>query len=101
MTVRLQAVLLVARPSSPFPLTARPGCRSHDGGLMSRIVLGVSAEHDSGAVLLIDGKVAAGVNEERLTRQKLFTGYPERSIERVLEIGGVQRQEIDEIAVST
>ena len=58
---------------------------------MTRIILGISAEHDAGAVLMIDGEVVAAVNEERLSRQKLTTGYPERAIECVLRLAGVER----------
>jgi carbamoyltransferase len=68
---------------------------------MARVVLGISAEHDAGAVLLVDGHLVAAVNEERLTRRKLFTGYPERSIESVLGQAGVRHEDVTAIGVST
>ena len=68
---------------------------------MTRIILGISAEHDSGAVLMIDGRVVAAVNEERLSRQKLTTGYPERAIECVLRLAGVERADLTHVAVAT
>ena len=49
-------------------------------------VLGVWDGHDSGAVLLQDGRLQFAVNEERLTRRKLEIRFPTRSIEACLAI---------------
>ena len=64
------------------------------------IVLGIASQHDAGAALIIDGKVVAAVNEERLTRTKLFWGWPEQSIQEVLRLGGVRPEDVDAVAVS-
>ncbi len=62
------------------------------------IVLGLSSQHDAGAALLVDGEVRAAVNEERLNRQKLFWGVPERAIQEVLRVGGVPVEAVDAVA---
>ncbi|MBX4195820.1 hypothetical protein KW796_02610, partial [Candidatus Parcubacteria bacterium] len=49
------------------------------------IVLGINlTTHDSGAVLIKDGKVLAAINEERLSRIKMDGSAPFRSIRKVL-----------------
>ncbi len=75
---------------------------------VSRIILGIwgySAEyrgitHDSGATLVIDGRVVAAVNEERYSRKKNDDNFPYQSIEAVLEIGGITPKQIDIIAMA-
>ncbi|MBS13317.1 MAG: hypothetical protein CME19_17145 [Gemmatimonadetes bacterium] len=64
------------------------------------IVLGISAQHDAGAALVIDGQVVAAVNEERLNRTKLYWGWPEQSIEEVLRLSGVDRSDIGVVAIA-
>ena len=44
------------------------------------IILGVCNANDSGAALIIDGKLVAAANEERFIRTKLFQGFPKLSI---------------------
>jgi carbamoyltransferase len=44
-------------------------------------ILGISAfYHDSAAVLLIDGRIAAAAQEERFTRKKQDAGFPKHAI---------------------
>lgn len=64
-------------------------------------VLGIWDGHDSGAALLVDGAIAAAVNEERLTRRKLEITFPSRSIEACLRIAGLDVRAIDTVALST
>ena len=49
------------------------------------IVLGLSLSTDSHASLLIDGEMRASIGEERLSRIKGHTGFPERAIGEVLK----------------
>ena len=49
-------------------------------------ILGISTGHDSGACIVVDGKIVAAINEERLSRIKNNVGFPLRSIEKVLLI---------------
>lgn len=63
------------------------------------IVLGVHDGHDAGAVLFKEKEIYA-VNEERLNRIKKYRGFPELSIKKVLEMGEVNPEEVDIIAVA-
>jgi len=60
------------------------------------IVLGISdSSVCGGASISIDGSVVASVNEERLDRQKLSTGFPRLAIPKVFEITGLDPSRID------
>jgi carbamoyltransferase len=64
-------------------------------------VLGLNAFHaDASAALLVDGELAAAVEEERLTRVKHCAGFPARAARLCLELGGVDARAIDHVAVS-
>ena len=59
-------------------------------------VLGISAfYHDSAAVLVEDGKIAAAAQEERFTRRKHDAGFPEQAIRYCLAAGGCTIDDID------
>src|SRR5687768_7795621 len=65
------------------------------------VVLGVNAFHaDASCALLVDGKLAAAVEEERLTRIKHCAGFPAHSARECLRMAGISRNEIDHVAVS-
>ena len=64
-------------------------------------ILGISdSSVCGGAALYEDGSVTWAIDEERLNRQKLSTGFPALSIAAVLEQAGVQPREIDAIWVA-
>ena len=62
-------------------------------------ILGISTGHDSGASLVINGKLVTAINEERLSRKKLHVGIPYRSIDKVLSISNLKFSELDYIAI--
>lgn len=65
------------------------------------IILGINAFHaDASAALLVDGQLAAAIEEERLTRVKHAAGFPVRAIRECLRMAGVSPGEIDHIAIS-
>lgn len=65
------------------------------------IILGINAWHaDASAALLMDGMLAAAVEEERLTRVKHAAGFPVHAIRECLRIAGVAPHAIDHIAIS-
>lgn len=49
------------------------------------MILGITDSHDSGVAICAKRKVEFAINEERLTRKKLYTGWPKLSIEFVLK----------------
>ncbi|MBX3707342.1 MAG: carbamoyltransferase [Pseudomonadales bacterium] len=59
-------------------------------------VLGVSAYyHDSAAALVDDGRIVAAAQEERFTRKKHDSSFPERAIGYCLEEAGLALADID------
>jgi carbamoyltransferase len=64
-------------------------------------VLGIWDGHDSGAALLVDGRLQFAVNEERLTRRKLEVRFPSQSIQACLDFAGIAPDRIDVVAIST
>jgi carbamoyltransferase len=65
------------------------------------IVLGITDSFTSGVALVIDGRLVAAVSEERLDRNKMSMGFPNRSIAEVMRLAGVRPQDIDHVAVAS
>lgn len=61
------------------------------------IVLGLANSKDSGACLMVDGKLVSAINEERLSRKKLTKEFPFLSIEWVLKDNGLKLDDVDAI----
>lgn len=65
----------------------------------SAVVLGLSSGfHDSAACLLVDGEVVAAVEQERLTRIKHDSSFPDRAASCCLAIAGLGADEVDVVA---
>ena len=64
-------------------------------------VLGIGDHVVSGAALVEDGRLVAAVNEERLVRRKMVMGFPWKSIEAVLSLGGISAKDVDAVAVAS
>ncbi|HUI94955.1 MAG TPA: carbamoyltransferase C-terminal domain-containing protein [Xanthobacteraceae bacterium] len=64
-------------------------------------ILGIHDGHNCGATLTRGGTIVASVSEERLTRRKNASGYPAKSIEEVLRIGGVAPHALSEVAYAS
>lgn len=63
------------------------------------VILGVSAGfHDAAAALLIDGRIEAAVEEERLTRIKHDASFPTRAMDCCVEIAGIAPSDINLVA---
>ena len=64
-------------------------------------VLGINAFHaDAAAVLLRDGEILSGIEEERLNRCKHWSGFPRRAIDTVLAEGGATLADVHAVALS-
>ena len=62
-------------------------------------ILGISAYyHDSAAALTIDGKIIAAAQEERFTRKKHDSSYPENAINYCLQEANLRLDQLDYIA---
>jgi len=68
-------------------------------------ILGIFDDHNCGSAVVEDGRIIAAIEEERLSRIKFHNGNtsdgpPWRSLEKVLEMTGSDRTNIDRIAVA-
>ena len=64
------------------------------------IILGINAYHgDSAACIVIDGKLVAAIEEERIRRVKHWAGFPSEAIKFCLEFAGVKPGEVDHVAI--
>jgi carbamoyltransferase len=64
------------------------------------IVLGLNAYHaNASAAIVVDGRLIAAVEEERLNRVKYAAGLPSRAIQFCLDRAGVKLEEVGHIAI--
>ncbi|HTV60805.1 MAG TPA: carbamoyltransferase C-terminal domain-containing protein [Verrucomicrobiae bacterium] len=64
------------------------------------IILGINAYHaNSSAAVVVDGRLIAAVEEERLNRVKYAAGLPARAIQYCLDEAGAKLTDVDHIAV--
>ena len=64
-------------------------------------ILGIHDGHNSGATFLKDGVVVASVSEERISRTKNDSGYPQSAIEDALKIADCDKGHVDKVALAT
>lgn len=65
-------------------------------------ILGLNAFHaDAAAVLIKDGVLLEGIEEERLSRKKHHFGFPFQSIEHCLSSNNLKASDIDIVSIST
>lgn len=63
-------------------------------------ILGLNIGHDATVVLLKDGRIAAGIAEERVSRVKYHFGFPYGAVKEVLRVADVQPSEIKKVVLS-
>ncbi|MFZ0786799.1 MAG: carbamoyltransferase C-terminal domain-containing protein [Candidatus Acidiferrales bacterium] len=64
------------------------------------VILGINAYHaNAAAAIIVDGRLVAAVEEERLNRVKYAAGLPARAIQFCLDRAGVKLTEVDHFAV--
>jgi carbamoyltransferase len=62
-------------------------------------VLGISAfYHDSAAALIEDGNLVGAAQEERFTRKKHDSGFPQHAVEYCLDEAGIKLADVDYVA---
>jgi carbamoyltransferase len=67
--------------------------------MMRDAILGISAfYHDSAAALLVDGEIVAAVQEERFTRKKHDSSFPNLAADCVLREGGLAPSDLRAVA---
>src|SRR5579864_5269355 len=64
------------------------------------IILGINAYHaNAAAAIVVDGRLIAAVEEERLNRIKYAAGLPSRAIQFCLDQVGAKLSEVDHVAI--
>ena len=64
------------------------------------IILGINAYHaNASAAIVVDGRLVAAVEEERLNRVKYAAGLPVKAIQYCLETARIKLSQIDHIAI--
>lgn len=67
--------------------------------MASSTILGISAYyHDSAAALVVDGRIVAAAQEERFTRKKHDSNFPEHAIRYCLAEAGIDLDAVDHVA---
>jgi carbamoyltransferase len=65
------------------------------------IILGIADNHDSGAALLVNGKLVGALNQERIDRVKNSSQFPWGAIDQLLQSHQISYAEIDRISIGT
>src|SRR6266699_2549782 len=61
-------------------------------------ILGISAfYHDSAAALIVDGDIVAAAQEERFTRKKQDSYFPQHAVDYCLAEAGLRPHDIDHV----
>ena len=61
-------------------------------------IIGISAfYHDSAAALIVNGKIVNAVQEERFTRIKHDSSFPENSLKFLLDVNKIDLEDIDAV----
>ncbi|MFZ0639046.1 MAG: carbamoyltransferase C-terminal domain-containing protein [Candidatus Acidiferrales bacterium] len=64
------------------------------------IILGINAYHaNASAAIVVDGRLLAAVEEERLNRIKYAAGLPSRAVQYCLQAAGVKLSDVNHIAL--
>jgi len=64
------------------------------------IILGINAYHaNASAAIVVDGRLVAAVEEERLNRVKYAAGFPAQAIQFCLDRAGATLSEVGHVAV--
>ena len=64
-------------------------------------ILGVHDGHNASACLLENGRIKYCIQEERLTNTKNYSGFPVKSIEKILALANIDAEELDFIAMAS
>ena len=64
-------------------------------------ILGVHDGHNASACLLEDGQIKYCIQEERLTNTKNYSGFPFKSIEKILALTNINTEMLDFIAMAS
>ena len=97
----VRAALVAINPQPWLYLESGKRRETYERGIPSTmIILGINAYHaNAAAAIVVDGRLIAAVEEERLNRVKYAAGLPARAIQFCLDQAGAKLAEVDHIAV--
>lgn len=64
-------------------------------------ILGIHDGHNASACLIEDGQIKYCIQEERLTNTKNYSGFPFKSIKKILALANIDAEELDFIAMAS
>lgn len=68
----------------------------------SNIILGINTFHaDASACIIVNGRLVAAIEEERVNRIKHYAGYPIKAIQKCLKLAQIESTDITDIAFNT
>ena len=65
------------------------------------IILGIADNHDASAAVVVDGRLVAAVNQERVDRIKHSGAFPWGAIDEALAMAGLRERDVDRVVVGT
>lgn len=68
---------------------------------MGQYILGIHDGHNASAAILEDGRLLYAVQEERLVRQKNYSGFPSRAIQDCLTHVGIRPADVTQVAFAS
>ena len=68
--------------------------------ISEKIILGINDTHDASATIIQGGKILCAISEERVQRVKSAGGFPAGAIRACLDFTGVEKSDIDYVAVA-
>lgn len=66
---------------------------------MSKYIVAIHAGHNASALIGTEDRILYAVQEERLTGEKNFWGFPEMSIKHCLSQAGIEPQEVERVVI--
>src|SRR6204780_327702 len=97
----VRAALVAISPRPWLYLKSGKRRATYGRGIQSTmIILGINAYHaNAAAAIVVDGRLIAAVEEERLNRVKYAAGLPARAIQFCLDQAGAKLTDVNHIAV--
>ena len=63
------------------------------------VILGISDGADAAAAIVVDGRIAAAVEQERIDRVRHSAAFPSAAIDAALDTAGVRARDVDRIVI--
>jgi len=68
--------------------------------ILDKVILGINDTHDASAAIVRNGKILCAISEERVQRIKSTGGFPAGAIKACLDFAGLEKSDIDYVALA-